>query len=59
MTDGLIPAETHAMIGQLLSEPVTGAITARDAQCFALAADDLNPLYFDESTARAAGYRRA
>lgn len=57
MTEGLIPAETHAMIGQLLSEPVTGTITARDAQRFALAADDLNPLYFDETAAKAAGYR--
>lgn len=57
MTEALIPAETHAMIGQLLSEPVTGTITARDAQRFALAADDLNPLYFDEAAAQAAGYR--
>jgi len=45
------------MVGQLLAEPVTGTITAKEAQRFALAADDLNPLYFDESAARAAGYR--
>ena len=40
-----------------LSEPVTGTITSRDAQRFALAAGDRNPLYFDEAAARAAGYR--
>ena len=45
------------MIGQPLSEPVTGTITARDARRFALAAGDLNPLYFDEEAARDAGYR--
>lgn len=45
------------MIGQRLSEPVTGTITSRDAQRFALAAGDRNPLYFDEAAARAAGYR--
>jgi len=53
----LIPAETWEMVGQLLSEPLTGAITAKEARRFALAADDLNPLYFDEEVARAAGYR--
>ncbi|MGE0600501.1 MAG: MaoC family dehydratase N-terminal domain-containing protein [Dehalococcoidia bacterium] len=53
----LIPDETRAMIGQRLSEPVTATITAAAAQRFALAADDLNPLYFDEQAARAAGYR--
>ena len=45
------------MIGQPLSEPVTGTITARDARRFALAAGDLNPLYFEEAAARDAGYR--
>jgi acyl dehydratase len=53
----LIPEETFQMVGELLSEPVTGTITAKEAQRFALAADDLNPLYFDEAAARAAGYR--
>ncbi len=57
MTTPLIPDETRAMLGQLLSEPVSGVITAAAAQRFALAADDLNPLYFEESAARAAGYR--
>lgn len=57
MTTPLIPDETRAMLGRLLSEPVSGVITAAAAQRFALAADDLNPLYFEESAARAAGYR--
>lgn len=57
MTTPLIPDETRSMLGQLLSEPVTGVITAAAAQRFALAADDLNPLYFDEAAAKAAGYR--
>ena len=57
MTEPLIPEETRAMIGQLLSQPVSGVITAAAAQRFALAADDRNPLYFDEAAARAAGYR--
>lgn len=57
MTTPLIPDETRAMLGQLLSEPVTGVISAAAAQRFALAADDLNPLYFDEAAAKAAGYR--
>lgn len=45
------------MIGQRLSEPLSATITAEAARRFALAADDLNPLYFDEGAARAAGYR--
>jgi acyl dehydratase len=45
------------MIGERLSEPISSTITAKEAQRFALAADDLNPLYFDEAAARAAGYR--
>lgn len=36
---------------------MTGTITAKEAQRFALASDDLNPLYFDEEAAHAAGYR--
>jgi acyl dehydratase len=57
LTSPLIPSETRALIGQPLSEPLTGKILAKEAQRFALAADDLNPLYFDEEAARAAGYR--
>lgn len=56
-TSSLIPEETRALIGQPLSEPVTSTITAKEAQRFALAADDRNPLYFDEDAAKAGGYR--
>src|SRR5690349_6353165 len=56
-TESLIPAEARRMVGERLSEPITSTITANEAQRSALAADDLNPLYFDESAARAAGYR--
>ena len=52
----LIPEETRQMIGELLSEPLTATITAKEAQRFAMASDDLNPLYLDDGAARAAGY---
>jgi acyl dehydratase len=57
MGQSLIPDETRARIGQPLSQPLTGVISAKEARRFALAADDLNPLYLDEEAARAAGYR--
>jgi acyl dehydratase len=53
----LIPEETRALVGEILEEPVTGTITAKESQRFALAAGDLNPIYFDEAAARTAGYR--
>jgi acyl dehydratase len=53
----LIPDDTRALIGERLSEPVTATISAKESQRFALAADDLNPIYFDEAAAQAAGYR--
>ena len=57
MPGPLVPEETRAMIGQLLSEPVSETITALRTQQFAHAVEDLNPIYFDEAAARAAGYR--
>jgi acyl dehydratase len=54
---GLVPDETRKMLGELLSEPVSATITLNESQRFALAADDLNPIYFDEAAAQAAGYR--
>ena len=54
--EALIPAEARRMVGQLLTEPLTASITAREARRFALAAGDLNPLYLDDEAARAAGY---
>jgi acyl dehydratase len=53
----LIPEETLALVGQQVADPVTATITSRDAQRYAQAVGDLNPLYFDEAAARAAGYR--
>jgi acyl dehydratase len=52
----LVPEETRALIGEPLSEPVSATITAKEAQRFAYAAGDLNPIYFDEEAAQAAGY---
>lgn len=57
MPESLIPEAARAMVGELLSDPLTGTITAKEAQRFALAAGDLNPLYFEPEAARAAGYR--
>jgi acyl dehydratase len=45
------------MVGQVTSGPVSAEITAKESQRYAQAVDDLNPLYFDEAAARAAGYR--
>jgi acyl dehydratase len=57
MTTSLITDEVRAQLGQLTQPPVTAQITARDAQRYAMAVDDLNPVYFDEDAAHAAGYR--
>ena len=40
-----------------MDEPVTAEITARDAQRYAMAVGDMNPVYFDEEAAVRAGYR--
>jgi acyl dehydratase len=57
MADSLVPASARAMIGEVTAGPRSAELTARDAQRYARAVDDLNPLYFDEAAARAAGYR--
>lgn len=56
-TVSLIPAETAARVGELLAGPFTTTITAEGARRYAQAVGDLNPLYFDEDAARAAGHR--
>ena len=53
----LIPDESLALVGERLAEPVTRLITLEAGQRYAYAADDLNPVYFDEAAAWAAGYR--
>ena len=57
MAASLVPEATRAMIGSTIGQPLTATITVKEAQRFALAADDRNPLYFDEDGAKAAGYR--
>jgi acyl dehydratase len=57
MTTALVPPEAKAMIGQVTAGPTTALVTARETQRYAQAVDDLNPVYFDEEAARAAGYR--
>lgn len=57
MAESLVPPETRALIGQRLSEPVSGTLTAKHVAQYAHAVGDLNPLYFDEEAAKAAGYR--
>jgi acyl dehydratase len=53
----LVSEEARALIGEALSDPVTARITAKESQRYALAADDLNPIYLDEAAAKGAGYR--
>jgi len=53
----LIPDETRARVGELLVDPVTVSIDRRESQRYAMAVDDLNPVYFDEAAALAAGHR--
>ncbi len=54
--ESLITDEARALVGEALSEPLSATITAKEAQRFAYAAGDLNPLYFDADAARTAGY---
>lgn len=56
-TDSLIPPESAALVGSVLGAARTAEITAKESQRYAHAVDDLNPVYFDEDAARAAGYR--
>lgn len=53
----LIPPETRALVGQRLGEPASATIHAHEAERFAYAAGDTNPVYFDDAAACAAGYR--
>lgn len=53
---GLVPPETQAMVGEALGEPVSAVVSRREAQRYARAVGDLDPIYFDEAAAVAAGY---
>jgi acyl dehydratase len=56
MEESLITPEAKAMIGKEVGRQ-TGIVYAKEAQRFAAAVGDLNPLYFDDETAKAHGYR--
>jgi acyl dehydratase len=53
----LIPPETLSRVGELLLDPVTVRIDERESQRYAQAVGDVNPIYFDEAAAHAAGHR--
>lgn len=53
----LIPPETLARVGQRLGAPTTATLHAHEAERFAYAAGDTNPIYFDDAAASEAGYR--
>jgi acyl dehydratase len=55
----LITPEAEALVGKPDPEPRRGTVLAREVARFCHAVGDLNPIYFDEAAARAAGYRRA
>ncbi|MAW71398.1 MAG: MaoC family dehydratase N-terminal domain-containing protein [Actinomycetota bacterium] len=57
MSSSLIPSESLARVGEVLAGPVTVPIDRREAQRYAYAVGDENPLYFDEKAAHSAGYR--
>ena len=57
MSSSLIPSESLARGGEVLAGPVTVPIDRREAQRYAYAVGDENPLYFDEKAAHSAGYR--
>jgi acyl dehydratase len=56
MPDSLVPPEARALVDQPVGEPQSATISRRESQRYAWAAGDLNPIYFDEAAARAAGY---
>jgi acyl dehydratase len=51
----LVTETARSLIG-VESETYLGELSLRDAQRFAIAAGDLNPLYFDEDYARRSAY---
>ncbi len=56
MSAGLVPPETYAAVGEPMGPPVSAVVTRREAQRYARSVGDLDPVYFDEEAARAAGY---
>ncbi|MBW2290995.1 MAG: MaoC family dehydratase N-terminal domain-containing protein [Deltaproteobacteria bacterium] len=56
MEESLITPEAKAMIGKEVGRQ-TAVVYPKEAQRFAAAVGDLNPLYFDDEVARAHGYK--
>ena len=56
MADDLITDEARAQIGKV-TRRAQGTVVLKEAQRFAAACADHNPIYFDDDAARAAGYR--
>ena len=55
--ESLIPDEARAMVGQVLGKPMQVEVLRKEIERYAHAVGDENPLYFDSSYAREAGYR--
>jgi acyl dehydratase len=55
MEESLVTDEAKAMIGRQVDRR-SGVVHAKEAQRFAAAVGDLNPLYFDEEVARSQGH---
>jgi acyl dehydratase len=55
--ESLIPPETAARVGELLSDPASVTLDMRESQRYARAVGDDNPIYFEQDAAEAAGYR--
>jgi len=56
MSESLVTPEARAMVGREVGSQ-SGVVDRKQAQRFAAAVGDHNPLYFDDEAARAAGYR--
>jgi len=56
MEESLITPEAEAMIGKEVGRQ-TAVVYPKEAQRFAAAVGDLNPLYFDDDAAKAQGYK--
>jgi acyl dehydratase len=54
--DSLVTDEARAMIGTITGRRA-GTVSLKEAQRWAAAVGDRNPIYFDDEAARAAGYR--
>ncbi len=56
MPESLVPPEAFEMIGKVVGTQ-SGVVFEKEAQRFAAAVGDLNPVYFDDEAAKAQGYR--